>query len=458
MGDFMKLSILALGVTSVLLASPALAAGPACVTADYAKQARALVDEQIKAGRFSGAVLVVKDGVPLLREGFGAANREWDIPNTPDTKFRLGSVTKQFTAVSIMQLVEAGKLSVDDPISKYYADAPTAWSKITIKHLLTHTSGIPSYTGIPGFFDKDGRLPLKPAEIVKLTQDKPLEFEPGSKYAYDNTGYILLGYVIEKISGQTYADYVGQHLFQPLGLKNTGYDVSSQILAKRASGYSPGKNGWENADYLDMSLPYAAGSLYSTVDDLLIWDRALTDGKLLTEASRKAMWTDYGNKYGFGWALGDQSGHARIMHGGGIHGFSTSLNRYPNDGLVTIVLSNFQGAASSPLANNLAGLCFGTYQPVKTIALPVAVLDRYVGSYALAPNFILKVFREGDKLVTQATGQGPLAIVATAPGEFFAAGPNAKLTFKQTGDAPATALTLHQGGRDMEAPRVAEKP
>ncbi|WP_297512147.1 serine hydrolase [uncultured Caulobacter sp.] len=454
----MKLTLLSLGLASALAASPALAAAPACATPDFAAQAKALVDGEVKAGRFSGAVLVAKDGVAVLREGVGLANREWDIPNAPDTKFRLGSITKQFTAVAIMQLVEAGKLSVDDPISKYYADAPPAWSKITLKHLLTHTSGIPSYTGIPGFFDKDGRLPLKPEDIVKLTRDKPLEFEPGSKFAYDNSGYILLGYVIEKVSGQTYADYVTQHLLQPLGLKNTGYDVTTQILAKRASGYQSTRGGLRNAEYLDMSLPYAAGSLYSTVDDLLAWDRALTSGKLLTEASRKALWTDYGNKYGYGWVIGEQSGHPRINHGGGINGFATALNRYPADGLVTVVLSNFESAGASPLAANLAGLCLGTWQPPKAITLPTAILDKYVGSYALTPTFILKVYREGDQLITQATGQGPIPIVATAPGEFYAAGPNARLSFKQTGDAPATGLVLHQGGRDMNAERVPDKP
>lgn len=357
-----------------------------------------------------------------------------------------------------MQLVEAGKLSVDDPISKYYADAPATWSKVTIKHLLTHTSGIPSYTGIPGFFEKNGTLSMKPEAIIKLTQDKPLEFEPGSKFAYDNSGYVILGYVIEKVSGQTYADYLSQKILQPLGLKNTGYDVSTQILAKRATGYQPSKDGWRNAEYLDMTIPYAAGSLYSTVDDLLVWDRAMSDGKLLTEASRKAMWTDYGHNYGFGWAVNPQSGHERISHGGGIHGFSTSLNRYPKDGLVTIVLSNFQAASANPLANNLAGLCFGTYAPPKAIAVPTATLDKYVGSYLLMPNFILKIYREGDKLITQATGQPPIPVIATAPGEFYAAGPNAKISFKQTGDSPATSLTLHQGGRDMEAPRIPDKP
>lgn len=442
---------------AALLASPALAASASC-PADYVAQARALVAEQVKEGLFSGSVLIAKDGVPVLREGFGLANREWDIPNAPDTKFRLGSITKQFTAVAIMQLVEAGKLSVDDPISKYYADAPATWSKITIKHLLTHTSGIPSYTGIPGFFDKSAQLPMTPEAIIKLTQDKPLEFEPGSKFAYDNSGYILLGYVIEKVSGQTYADYVAQKILQPLGLKDTGYDVSARILAKRASGYQPAKDGgWRNADYLDMTIPYAAGSLYSTVDDLLAWDRAMSEGKLLTEASRKAMWTDYGHNYGFGWAVNPQSGHARISHGGGIHGFSTSLNRYPDDGLVTIVLSNFQGASSNPMANNLAGLCFGTYAPPKAIALPIATLDKYVGSYLMTPTFILKVYREGDRLITQATGQPPIPIIATAPGEFEAVVVKAKISFKQTGDAPATSLTLHQGGRDREAVRMPDK-
>ncbi len=453
----MKLEMLLLGAAGLLMTSPAVAAGQSC-PADYAKQAHALVEEQAKASRFTGSVLVAKDGVPLLRESFGAANREWDIANTPDTKFRLGSLTKQFTAVAILQLAEAGKLSIDDPVSKLYADAPAAWSKITIRHLLNHTSGIPSYTAIPGFFENgSSKKPLKPEEIVKLTQDKPLEFEPGAKFAYDNTGYILLGVVIEKASGQTYADYLNQHIFQPLGMKNTGYDVSGEILAKRASGYEPGKSGWRNANYLDMTLPYAAGSLYSTVDDLLIWNTALTNGKILNDASRKAAWTENLNHYGFGWGIALQDGHERVSHNGGINGFSTAMNRYPKDGLVTIVLSNFQAAPSTPLANNLAALCFGTYAAAKAITLPTAVLDRYVGSYALSPTFILKVYREGDKMVTQATGQPPTPIVATAPGEFYAAGPDARLSFKQSGDAPATAVTLRQGGRDVEAPRVTDK-
>jgi D-alanyl-D-alanine carboxypeptidase len=455
--DLMKFTIL-LGAASLLAAGPVLAAAPTCAAPNYAEQARELIAPYLEAQSFSGSILVAKDGAPVWRESFGAADREWDVANTADTKFRLGSITKQFTATAILQLVDEGKLSVDNPISKYYADAPPAWAKVTIKHLLTHTSGIPSYTDLPKFFDKESRSPLTPEGIIKLTRDMPLEFEPGAKYNYDNTGYILLGYVIEKVSGETYADYVAKHIFAPLGMKDTGYDVSGVILRHRASGYQGSKDGWKNADYLDMTLPYAAGSLYSTTGDLLIWDRALADGKILTPASRQAMFTDYGHEYGFGWRIDTDSGHARVGHGGGINGFSTGIARYPKDGVVAIVLSNYMGAPSSGIADNLAGLCVGTYQPPKAIALPVATLDRYVGAYVLSPTFTLTISRQGDQLISQGTNQGPAPIYASAPGEFFLKIVNAQISFMQTGDAPASALVLHQGGRDQTAPRVEAKP
>jgi CubicO group peptidase (beta-lactamase class C family) len=452
----MKRSILLLGTASLLLASPALAAAPTCPTPDFARQAQDLIKPYLEAESFSGSILVAKDGTPVWRESFGAADREWDVPNTADTKFRLGSITKQFTAAAILQLIDQGKLSVDDPISKYYVDAPAAWSKVTIKHLLTHTSGIPSYTALPGFFEKSSMSPLSPDGIIKLTRDMPLEFEPGTKYNYDNTGYILLGYVIEKVSGETYAGYVAKHIFTPLGMKDTGYDVSDLILRHRASGYKPTKDGWKNADYLDMTLPYAAGSLYSTTGDLLIWDRALTEGKILTPASRQAMFTDYGNHYGFGWGIKPVAGHDQVSHGGGINGFSTGISRYPKDGVVAIVLANYAGSPSNGIAENLAGLCVGTWRPPKAITLPTATLDRYVGAYVLSPTFTLTITRQGDQMISQGTNQGPAPIYPSAPGEFFLKIVDAQISFTQTGDAAATALVLHQGGRDTIAPRAAK--
>src|SRR5688572_17307322 len=200
------------------------------VAQDYAARADAFVNAFVEQKKFMGAVLVAQDGKPVLRKGYGFANVEWEIPNTPDTKFRLGSITKQFTALAILQLAEAGKLSLDDPAKKYYSDAPPAWDKVTVHHLLNHTSGIPSYTSIPNFFRDKARDPLKPAEIVKLTQDKPLEFEPGEKMIYSNSGYVLLGHIIEKASGEEYADYMRKHIFEPLGMKNTGYDMQKTII------------------------------------------------------------------------------------------------------------------------------------------------------------------------------------------------------------------------------------
>ncbi len=280
----------------------------------------------VKAKQFSGTVLVARNGKPVFRQGFGMADQEWNAANTPDTKFRLGSNTKQFTATAILQLAEQGKLSVDDPVSKYYPDAPAAWSKITIKHLLTHTSGIPTYTAIPKGFDTEFKLHHTPEELIKLTRDKPLDFEPGSKSAYDNSGYILLGYIIEKVSGQPYADYVQAHIFGPLGMKNSGYDSSERIIPLRASGYQPGPDGaWINTPFLDMSVPYAAGSLYSTVDDMLIWDQALLQDKPLKAASLQQMYTDYGHAYGFGWVIDKQFGKDRVSHSGGVNGFVSGV-------------------------------------------------------------------------------------------------------------------------------------
>jgi len=328
-------------------------AAPPCVFAQAA-QARAEVDQQAKAGRFSGVILVVQDGRVLFREAWGLADREWSIPNTPTTKFRVGSLTKQFTAVSILKLQEAGKLSIDDPVSKFYPQAPTAWSKVTIKHLLTHRSGIPSYTAIAGFFDAQSHVALTPDQIVALTRDKRLEFEPGSRFAYDNTGYILLGMVIEKVSGQAYADYVKTQILAPLGLSNTGYDVSGEVLPMRARGYDVRKGKAYNADYLDMSLPYAAGSLYSTVDDLAIWEEALQSGKLIKAASLTAMFTDWGGGYGFGEFIGKTFGHTRYFHSGGINGFVSELDYYPAENLTVAVLTNQTNTAPDTIATNFA--------------------------------------------------------------------------------------------------------
>ena len=213
---------------------------------------------------------------------------EWDIPNTPDTRFRLGSITKQFTAMLTLQLVEQGKIKLDGKIADYLPDyRKDIGEKVTVHHLLTHTSGIPSYTGQPGFFENVSRNPYKVADFVKKYTSGDLEFEPGSKFSYNNSGYFLLGAIIERVTGKSYEQVLKENIFDPLGMKNTGYDHHDHAHSETRSGYAKTPDGYTNAAYLDMSIPYAAGSMYSTVEDLYLWDQALYTDKLLTAQSKE---------------------------------------------------------------------------------------------------------------------------------------------------------------------------
>lgn len=447
-------------VLSLLLAfaaDGALAKSAAMSDQAYVSKATALIDGYAKAGKFSGAVLVAKDGKPILRKGFGLANREWNIPVIPETEFRLGSITKQFTATAVLQLAEQGKLSLDDPISKYYAAAPAAWAPITLRHLLTHTSGIPSYTATMRLSSSDARIDRTPEQIIALTRDKPLDFPPGSQMSYDNSGYILLGYVIEKVSGQTYQAYLRDHLFTPLGLKHTGYEIGGDILSRRAAGYIMWSGKVANAPYLSMTLPYAAGSLYSDVDDLLAWDQALHSGKPLKPASVQAMFTDYGDRYGFGQFVGALGGHRVWNHGGGINGFSTMLSRFPDDGLTVVVLSNQQEAPTGQIGAELASLYLGVPIPPRkpvAVKLDPAVLERYVGVYRLAAHQTLTVTHEGERLIIQVSSQFRLPIEPSAEREFFSLAPDVRFTFNGPVGDKAMDVIVRQGSLDIPGPRI----
>ena len=420
---------------------------------DFAAKAEQFVNALVEQNQFTGTVLVARDGKPIFRKGFALADREWNIPNGPDTKFRLGSITKQFTATAILELAEAGKLKTDDPISKYYTDAPASWSKITIHHLLTHTSGIPSYTSIPRFFQKQAMFDLTPAEIVKLTQDQPLEFEPGEKWKYDNSGYILLGYVIEKVSGQSYADYIRQHIFDPLGMRDTGYDNTKDVLPRRASGYVYNNGHWLNAPYLAITLPYAARSLYSTADDLLVWDQALYAGKLLSAESFRKMFTPYKNGYGYGWGIGKQFDRKMISHGGGINGFSTMISRYPDDKVTVIVLANMQTNASGRIAKALAGMAFGVPPVVHSeIKIDPSLLDGYAGKYELAAA-LFTVSKDGERLMISPEGQPKAQLFPMAQDWFFLKVADAEVEFKRDAHGKVSEMVLHQDGNDMTGAR-----
>ena len=316
-----------------------------------AEQIDDLLEKYHEYDQFNGSALVADDGKIIFSEGFGMANLEHNIPNKPETKHRIGSITKQFTAALVLQLVEQGKLQLDQPISTYLPnyEGPAA-DVVTIHHLLTHSSGIPSYTSFPGFFEEHSRDPKTPAEFVKTFSDSTLQFTPGERFVYNNSAYFLLGHIIEEVTGNTYEQVLKENILDPLNMNNTGFDHHENILKNRASGYERNGSGYVNAPYLDMSLPYAAGSLYSTVEDLYKWDRALETDKILSEASKELMFKPHisagSSDYGYGWMLGtmpvgkNKDSVKIIGHGGGINGFNSLLVRFPEEDDFVVLLNN----------------------------------------------------------------------------------------------------------------------
>jgi CubicO group peptidase (beta-lactamase class C family) len=347
----------------------------------YGQDKASQIDHLMKAyqelEQFNGTVLVAEKGEVIFKKGYGLANMEWDIPNAPDTKMRLGSITKQFTSMLIMQLVEDGKIDLQAKMTKYLPDYRSeTGKKVTIHHLLTHTSGIPSYTELTGFFSEISRDPYAVDVFIGKFCSGDLEFEPGTQFRYNNSGYYLLGAIIEKVSGLSYEDALHKHILEPLGMESTGYDHHGAILKNRATGYSKTPGGYINSPYLDMGLPYAAGSLYSTVEDLYLWDRALYTKQLLSEKYKQIMYTPFLDRYAYGWAVGKVVAGASkdslnfVAHGGGINGFNTLISRLVDDQHLVVLLNNTGGANLNSMDRNIRNILYGfPYElPKKSIA------------------------------------------------------------------------------------------
>lgn len=554
------LAVLLLVQSPLVLAQTA-AAQTQVATQNLAQQMDQLAASYYKSSEPGATVIVTKDGKTVFRKAYGMSNMQAKRAMQPDDVMRLGSITKQFTAVSILLLVDEGKLALSDTVQSIFPDYPETGKKITIEHLLTHTSGIPSYTSKPGFFammDKD----ISVADMVASFKNDALEFEPGSRYNYSNSGYFLLGAIIEKISGESYAKFVEKRLFQPLEMTATAYEGFERGKQTQAAGHAANAGGFVASKVISMSLPYAAGSLRSSVDDLAKWDAAISAGKLLKPATWKRAFSDYvlsngqGAHYGYGWSLGQLEGSPMIAHGGGINGFSTFALRLPNEKVYVAVLTNSDSGIARPevLASRLAASAMGkaipefsaikldgkaldqfagvykideknrrnfvregdqlimtrtngprtvlqayapnaffidrhsllrvefvknaqgevvdaivhqngttTHHPRTAEALPAApvivkipheVFDRYVGKYQLAPNFILSISRDGDRYLTQATGQGVVPIEALSTSTFIAASIPAQLRFESDAEGKVTQLVLLQGGREMPAKRL----
>ena len=420
-------------------------------TRDLKDELEEYMEASVDCLDFSGSVLVHKKGKVLLSAGYGEADREHNVPCKSDTIYRIASITKQFTAMAIMILVDQDKLKLTDKISLHLKRVPKSWEPITIKHLLCHTSGIQSYTDLPDY-EKTKKESTTPEEIIARVKKLPLNFAPGRKTEYSNSGYIVLGHIIEKVSGRSYEGFLQETIFGPLAMNDSGYDHPEVIMEDRARGYARAKkNEITNASYIDMSLPHAAGALCSTVEDLYKWDRSLSKCDLIPKKLIDNMLTPVKNGFACGWMVDEQQGHKRVQHAGGIDGFSTMIIRYLEEDSAVIVLSNVQScfysapSVAAGLSSILLGEDFQLPRVRKKISVDPKISRAYVGLYKLSDDMTLAVRQEADQMTIQAGGQPVIEIFPETETEYFVEDFDAQITFCRNGKR-ISHLLWHQGG------------
>lgn len=386
------------------------------------KQIDAIFAKAYPADSPGATVLIAKDDKVIYRKAFGMANLELNVSMKPEHVLELASITKQFTGVAILMLMEEGKLSLQDPLSKYIAEYPKG-NEITIHHLIIHTSGIKSYTDIPSFMEL-ARTDMTPIEIINKFKELPMDFDPGERYAYNNSAYILLGYIIEQVSGMSYEDYIQKNIFDKLGMKNSYYGSRSKIIPNRASGYQPSGESYKNADYLSMTIPYAAGSLMSTVDDMFLWNKAIHHNTLISEKSKQLAFTNYtlnnGKQinYGYGWGINELAGVATIEHTGGIFGFTTSGIYVPEKNIYAIVLTNDNGKGPETFNLKATAIVLGNPLVEKpAIALTEAQLQQWTGAYQFEDVVRYITYKEGALYSTREGGQ-PFRLIPLSENNF----------------------------------------
>jgi CubicO group peptidase (beta-lactamase class C family) len=388
-----------------------------------ADQVADFVNGYLKKKQIPGcAVMVRMNGQVVLSAGYGMANLEHDVKVTPKTVFQSGSVGKQFTATAVMMLVEEGKLSLGDLVSKFLT-VPATWSRITIRHLLTHTSGLGDY---PEKFSlqKD----YSEDELLKMVTTQTLDFVSGEKWAYSNLGYLTLGIVIHKVTGEFYGDFLQKRIFKKLGMNSTRIISEADIIPNRAAGYRLEKGELKNQEWVSPSLNTTAdGSLYFTLEDMAKWDEALDQQTLLSPASFEQMWTPVKlndgrhASYGFGWSVGKNAlGHRLIEHGGAWQGFATYIGRHPDEHLSIVVLCNRAGANPVYIANVVAGYYVPALAPParETTRIKPAILNSYAGEYRLGDRLTVKMTVVDDHLETTWLGQ-KLILVPKSDTNFF---------------------------------------
>ncbi|HEY0678934.1 MAG TPA: serine hydrolase [Chitinophagaceae bacterium] len=418
------------------------------------------LDEYLSAnarlGKFNGVAFVARRDTIILHKGYGWRNAEKRIAHDVKSVFQIGSVTKQFTSAAILRLQEQGKLSVKDTIGKYFPGFPNG-GIITIEHLLTHTSGIYNYTNDNQFMSTRADKPITMEKMLELFRDKPLDFAPGFKWSYSNSGYILLGYIISKVSGKSYEQYVRDLIFTPLRMENSGFDFKSLTHPAKSVGYFVLNGDTLRAPIVDSSVSYAAGAIYSTASDLYKWHKSLYTDKVIKQASLEKAFTPFKSNYGYGWIIVNLDGKKLITHGGGIFGFTADILRVPSDDICIILLVN--------KPENINTITLGLYDIMnnKPVVMPKErpqvklaedVLKKYTGEYELTPAFKIVVTLENGKLKGQATGQSKFELFPEREDFFFLKVVDAQLEFIKGSDGSIQSLILHQGGMKQKGVKI----
>ena len=417
-----------------------------------------LLKQYTKQNSFNGVALVAQKGKILLEQGYGYKNATTKSLNDSNTVFQIGSITKQFTSAIILQLQEQHKLSVQDKLSKYIPDYPNSDS-ITIENLLTHTSGIYNYTNDDAYMQNTSATPIKLETLISLFKNKPLDFSPGTKYNYSNSGYVLLGYIIERITGKSYFTVVKENIFKQLGMTRTGFDFKNLKNQNKAIGYLKltAKNIL-SAPIVDSSVSYAAGSIYTTVGDLYKWDRALYTNKIIHDSSLQKAFTPYKNNYGYGWVIDSSYGKKVVMHEGGIFGFVSFIARIPSDETCIILFENEHSSGLPKIAENINSILNQqSYDFPRTrneIEVDTSVLKEYAGQYQLAPNFILTVTLEDGQLTAQANGQNKNQLFAEKENLFFLKFEDVQIEFIKAPDGKIDRLILYQYSQKINALKI----
>lgn len=426
------------------------------------KEMETFLQAHLETGEFMGSVLLARGDEVLYSGGYGMANLEHNVPNIPETVYRLASLTKQFTAAAILQLQEQGLLDINDPVDRYLPDYPHG-GEITIYQLLNHTSGIPDYEFLESTMAYRNAVSLD--ELMAKFSNLPLDFPPGSQFKYSNSGYVVLTAIIEKVSGQSYADYLDEHIFQPLGMDATRYDNEDTVLPGRATGYTWDGAAYHNAEFFDMSNVAGAGGLVSTVADMYKWDRAIYSDDVLSESSRQAFLKpttsmDEGIGYSYGGAVLEISGRNYLLFSGQNSGFFTTALRYPDEEIYVVVLSNLENPSVQAVALGLAAIALGDPYQIPggrtAIELDSVISEKYAGSYQLAPDTVVNVTSEGGHLFAEVPDVPKFEIFPESETEFFAqvSGTEYLLHFQVDAGGVVTGMVVLQGDQEIQAEKI----